>query len=188
MARRSDRARLIASYVDKVIEEAQPGDLAIQQPIKLEPVINLKPGKALGLAIAPSLFVPAEHVIQQQTTYVLSARRCWEHARTNSAPDRYRMAAMGLSLDPQETLAVVRLWPTAAGRRGTRRQRRSGRRTRSLSESSRGSRHICTCGKHRDKAAACRTRKPALPGHPSRDARGRAQHWHCERKSIATRA
>jgi len=49
-----------ASYVDRILKGAKPGDLAVEQPTKIDVVINLKTAKALGLAIPQSLQMQAE--------------------------------------------------------------------------------------------------------------------------------
>ena len=60
----ADLCRRAASYADGILKGTKPADLAVQEPTKLDLIINLRTAKALGLTIPQSLLVQATEIIQ----------------------------------------------------------------------------------------------------------------------------
>ncbi|HEU4343984.1 MAG TPA: ABC transporter substrate-binding protein, partial [Candidatus Binatia bacterium] len=59
-----DLWRSAATYVDKILKGTKPAELPVEQPRKLELMINLKAAKQIGLTIPPRVLARADRIIK----------------------------------------------------------------------------------------------------------------------------
>jgi len=60
----NDAARRCASFVDRILRGAKPGELPIEQPTNFELILHAGRAKAIGLAIPPAMLIRADRVIE----------------------------------------------------------------------------------------------------------------------------
>lgn len=60
----SDMWRRAATFADRILRDAKPADLPVEQPTKFDLIVNLKAAQAIGMRIPQSILVRADRLIE----------------------------------------------------------------------------------------------------------------------------